>query len=115
MRIVDDGAGLSAQRASAGSATRSCVRARAEGDRGKRPEYEGMGLGLFIAKTLLERTGADAQPLPMAPLRFCAAPNIRGDRARWSRLLWPAARVVAPEGALGENQPIHALKACATS
>jgi len=24
----------------------------------KRPEYEGMGLGLFIAKTLLERTGA---------------------------------------------------------
>jgi two-component system sensor histidine kinase RegB len=23
-----------------------------------RPEYEGMGLGLFIAKTLLERTGA---------------------------------------------------------
>jgi two-component system sensor histidine kinase RegB len=24
-----------------------------------RPEYEGMGLGLFIAKTLLERTGAD--------------------------------------------------------
>jgi len=25
----------------------------------RRPEYEGMGLGLFIAKTLLERTGAD--------------------------------------------------------
>lgn len=27
----------------------------------KRPEYEGMGLGLFIAKTLLERTGASLQ------------------------------------------------------
>ncbi len=26
---------------------------------GPRPEYEGMGLGLFIAKTLLERTGAE--------------------------------------------------------
>jgi two-component system sensor histidine kinase RegB len=26
---------------------------------GTRPEYEGMGLGLFIAKTLLERTGAE--------------------------------------------------------
>ena len=26
--------------------------------RGKQPEYEGMGLGLFIAKTLLERTNA---------------------------------------------------------
>ncbi|HHC29127.1 MAG TPA: ActS/PrrB/RegB family redox-sensitive histidine kinase, partial [Rhodobacterales bacterium] len=25
----------------------------------RRPQYEGMGLGLFIAKTLLERTGAD--------------------------------------------------------
>ncbi|WP_281840452.1 sensor histidine kinase RegB [Sinisalibacter aestuarii] len=25
----------------------------------RRPEYEGMGLGLFIAKTLLERTGAE--------------------------------------------------------
>lgn len=25
----------------------------------QRPEYEGMGLGLFIARTLLERTGAD--------------------------------------------------------
>ena len=27
-------------------------------DRNSRPEYEGMGLGLFIAKTLLERSGA---------------------------------------------------------
>lgn len=28
-------------------------------DRAARPEYEGMGLGLFIAKTLLERSGAE--------------------------------------------------------
>ena len=28
-------------------------------DRSQRPEYEGMGLGLFIAKTLLERSGAE--------------------------------------------------------
>lgn len=27
-------------------------------DRNQRPGYKGMGLGLFIAKTLLERTGA---------------------------------------------------------
>lgn len=33
-------------------------RRRHESDRKQRPEYEGMGLGLFIAKTLLERTGA---------------------------------------------------------
>ena len=28
-------------------------------EQGKRPGYEGMGLGLFIAKTLLERSGAE--------------------------------------------------------
>ena len=33
-------------------------RRRQDNDRRQRPEYEGMGLGLFIAKTLLERTGA---------------------------------------------------------
>ena len=35
--------------------TRRGQRSGADG----RPEYEGMGLGLFIAKTLLERTGAE--------------------------------------------------------
>ena len=34
-------------------------RRRAETDQRARPEYEGMGLGLFIAKTLLERSGAE--------------------------------------------------------
>ncbi|MTH97405.1 sensor histidine kinase RegB [Roseibium sp. RKSG952] len=34
-------------------------RRRAENDQRTRPEYEGMGLGLFIAKTLLERSGAE--------------------------------------------------------
>ena len=33
-------------------------RRRLTEDRGRRPGYEGMGLGLFIAKTLLERSGA---------------------------------------------------------
>ena len=32
---------------------------RSERERTKRPGYEGMGLGLFIAKTLLERSGAE--------------------------------------------------------
>ena len=43
------------------SATRSCGAAgprRGTGASRQRPGYEGMGLGLFIAKTLLERTGA---------------------------------------------------------
>lgn len=34
-------------------------RRRSESERKQRPEYQGMGLGLFIAKTLLERTGAE--------------------------------------------------------
>ncbi|MBY6056447.1 sensor histidine kinase RegB [Leisingera daeponensis] len=33
-------------------------RRRGESELKQRPEYEGMGLGLFIAKTLLQRTGA---------------------------------------------------------
>ncbi|WP_171230170.1 sensor histidine kinase RegB [Ruegeria sp. HKCCA4008] len=36
-------------------------RRRAESDQRSRPEYEGMGLGLFIAKTLLERSGAELE------------------------------------------------------
>ncbi|KIC38460.1 histidine kinase [Ruegeria sp. ANG-R] len=32
---------------------------RRRSDHSSRPEYEGMGLGLFIAKTLLERSGAE--------------------------------------------------------
>ncbi|WP_299641979.1 sensor histidine kinase RegB [uncultured Ruegeria sp.] len=36
-------------------------RRRAESDQRTRPEYEGMGLGLFIAKTLLERSGAELE------------------------------------------------------
>ena len=45
-------------------------RRRSGSDRRKRPGYEGMGLGLFIAKTLLERSGANLRftngsaPLP---------------------------------------------------
>ena len=34
-------------------------RKRTDKERQARPEYEGMGLGLFIAKTLLERSGAE--------------------------------------------------------
>ncbi len=34
-------------------------RRRSETEKSARPEYEGMGLGLFIAKTLLERSGAE--------------------------------------------------------
>jgi two-component system, sensor histidine kinase RegB len=58
VRIVDDGDGYPPQ--VIGRIGDPFVRARAPGQKlALRPEYEGMGLGLFIAKTLLERTGAE--------------------------------------------------------
>ena len=58
VRIIDDGSGYPAQ--IIGRIGDPFVRARVAGkDLALRPDYEGMGLGLFIAKTLLERTGAE--------------------------------------------------------
>jgi len=70
-----------------------------------RAGYEGMGLGLFIAKTLLERTGAE---LTMANLSdpFLAEDErpVRGGAS--ARLSWSRADLAVdrPEG-LGENPP----------
>jgi len=66
---------------------------------GERPGYAGMGLGLFIAKTLLERSGAR--------VGFANAADGRPpDTARPSGAIvtvnWPRARVV--QGASGEEQ-----------
>jgi two-component system sensor histidine kinase RegB len=83
---------------------------RSAGERRKRPEYEGMGLGLFIAKTLLERSGAE--------LTFANGSDPFADRQDTPErsgavveVTWPRARIGAdaPEGsrALGENRPIR--------
>jgi two-component system sensor histidine kinase RegB len=75
-------------------------------DRSELQEYEGMGLGLFIAKTLLERTGAKLrfangtepyQKNSPVPRRSGAVVELR----------WHMGRLIAPEaGPLGENVPI---------
>jgi two-component system sensor histidine kinase RegB len=75
-------------------------------DRAQRPEYEGMGLGLFIAKTLLERSGAE--------LSFANASDpFLTDEERPERcgaiveVIWRAEDLaVTDEGSLGENRPI---------
>ncbi|MEO3417118.1 ActS/PrrB/RegB family redox-sensitive histidine kinase [Roseovarius sp. CAU 1744] len=56
LRITDDGKGFPPQ--VLGRVGEPFVRRRSQYDP-QRPGYEGMGLGLFIAKTLLERSGAD--------------------------------------------------------
>jgi len=71
----------------------------------QRPDYEGMGLGLFIAKTLLERSGAK--------LLFMngAAKSLSGKSGgALVSLEWPRSSIEAKEettrGALGQNTPI---------
>ncbi|OIP86499.1 MAG: two-component sensor histidine kinase [Rhodobacterales bacterium CG2_30_65_12] len=75
-----------------------------------RPEYEGMGLGLFIAKTLLERTGADLNfANGTDPYTGIARPGERCGAI--VELAWPRGPegIEAPERApaLGENVPFQ--------
>lgn len=77
----------------------------------RRPEYEGMGLGLFIAKTLLERTGADLNfANGTDPYTGVARPGERSGAI--VELVWPRGPkgIEAPERtpALGDNVPFEA-------
>ncbi|MCL4135202.1 UNVERIFIED_CONTAM: hypothetical protein GTU68_020880 [Idotea baltica] len=76
----------------------------------KRPEYEGMGLGLFIAKTLLERSGAeltfsnatqDSHHETKTPQNLALMKDAVGAivTVKWSR-----ANIEMLSKALGENQ-----------
>ncbi|MDZ4134270.1 MAG: ATP-binding protein, partial [Paracoccaceae bacterium] len=72
-------------------------------DQVARPEYEGMGLGLFIAKTLLERSGAHLSFANAADPFL--APEERPQRCgAVVEVVWRAADLVAPQaGPLGPN------------
>jgi two-component system sensor histidine kinase RegB len=109
IRIADDGQGFSTT--VLGRIGDPFMRARkSAAERGKRPEYEGMGLGLFIAKTLLERSGAE---LGFANGADPFAPEAdRPDRSgALVEVTWPRARIAAEtqEGSrpLGQNRPIR--------
>ena len=92
------------------------VSTRARGQRRARDgEYEGMGLGLFIARTLLARTGAN--------ISFANGSDLRGRRRRQAalppekarppgaiiELVWPRSILVVEKAetrrALGPNRP----------
>jgi len=110
IRILDDGNGFPTD--ILGRIRDPFVRTRRTSeDRDKRPAYEGMGLGLFIAKTLLERSGAS--------LTFDNAAALTGSRDQKGKvsgaiveLVWPRAVIgleAATEGhGLGENRPFEA-------
>ncbi len=104
VRIVDDGPGFPPHLL--GRIGDPFMRRRGSHPaRGVRPEYEGMGLGLFIAKTLLERSGAT--------LRFANGSDDRSDNSGNGAIvevIWPRALLEATTGeipvALGQNRPI---------
>jgi two-component system sensor histidine kinase RegB len=109
VRIMDDGRGYPPQMI--GRIGDPFVRRRrTESDRKARPEYEGMGLGLFIAKTLLERSGAELSFANGSdPYRAGQGKNER--RGAIVEVVWPRHKIDALVGEnavpLGRNQPIE--------
>ncbi|WP_397541646.1 sensor histidine kinase RegB [Roseovarius salis] len=107
VRIMDDGHGFPPHLL--GRIGDPFVRRRAATGEPRRPEYEGMGLGLFIAKTLLERTGA--------ALSFANGEDMYRQSEKRARrtgaiveVTWPRAIIEAETGsgraAIEENRPI---------
>jgi two-component system sensor histidine kinase RegB len=108
VRIIDDGAGFPQQ--VMGRIGDPFVRRRKSGtERTKRPGYEGMGLGLFIAKTLLERTGAEMS-FANGSDPFMAPDDRPVRSGAIVEAIWPFARFGLTDtstGGLGENMPIQ--------
>jgi len=108
IRIIDDGRGFPSYVFS--RIGDPFVRMRKpDTDRDQRPDYEGMGLGLFIAKTLLERSGAE---LTFANGRDPhAGPTNPGQRSgAIVEVVWPLAAISADKTGmhhgLGQNEQI---------
>lgn len=104
VRIMDDGRGFPPTLI--GRIGDPFMRRRsATPDTSARPEYEGMGLGLFIAKTLLERTGAE---LTFAngsnPFNSPGKKNTR--RGAVVEVVWPRDKIDAQPGGIA---PAHGL------
>nr|WP_283054059.1 ActS/PrrB/RegB family redox-sensitive histidine kinase [Thetidibacter halocola] len=109
IRILDDGQGFPPHLI--GRIGDPFVRKRrSESERRARPEYEGMGLGLFIAKTLLERTGAELSFANGAD-PFLPAAEQGARRGAVVEVVWPRSRIVpephVPGSLIGQNQPIE--------
>lgn len=109
--IGDDGPGYSNE--ILGRIGEPFVRRRSAPPR-ERPGYEGMGLGLFIATTLLARTGAELSfgNGSQAPrgARPSSPPEFARPTGAVAAVVWPRARIArAPEALrapLGRNAPV---------
>ncbi len=106
LRILDDGPGFPAHLL---GRLGDPFMKRRRSERGpRRPGYEGMGLGLFIAKTLLERSGAE---LSFANGRdpFLTGEESADRGGAVVEVTWPRPRIDSRRGEasapLGENQP----------
>ena len=106
VRIIDDGNGFPPQ--IIGRIGDPFVRARAPNqDVALRPDYEGMGLGLFIAKTLLERTGADLS-FANASDRFLKEGELSEKCGAIVEVRWPRDALSAPVDFVhGDNIPFY--------
>jgi len=103
LRIFDNGQGFTPQvLASIGEPF--VGRRRDPGRTKRRPGYDGMGLGTFIAKTLLERSGARLDFLNCAgPVR--ALPNAPDLQGALVEIRWPLARIAVASSSLLDPNP----------
>ena len=109
LRITDDGPGYPQDLLGRLGDPFLSRRARAQSP--ARPGYEGMGLGLFIAKTLLERSGARVVFLNASD-PFLSAEDKAERSGAIVEVVWPQAAIGVPlteaTGPLGENRPFNA-------
>ncbi|MCR9087976.1 MAG: ActS/PrrB/RegB family redox-sensitive histidine kinase [Rhodobacteraceae bacterium] len=109
IRIIDDGAGFPSH-VIGRLGDPFLKRRKSEAERAKRPEYEGMGLGLFIAKTLLERSGARLA-FSNGSDPFLRREETLERNGAIIEVFWPRDRISQTQsetiGALGENEPIR--------
>jgi two-component system sensor histidine kinase RegB len=105
LRIIDDGEGYPVS--VLGRIGDPFVRSRRSPQEDvQRPEYEGMGLGLFIAKTLLERSGAELSFANGAD-PFLTREEHADRSGAIVEVRWPRKAIVANDAEpLGPNRPI---------